>query len=57
MGLGLEPDDYRLQFEKAVSGWWIGRAAESKQLFELLLKRKDLATEYRKAIESNLASI
>jgi hypothetical protein len=57
IGLGLEPDDYRLQFEKAVSGWWVGRAAESKLLFVALLERKDLAPEYRKAIESNLASI
>jgi hypothetical protein len=57
IGLGLEPDDYRLQFEKAVSGWWIGRAAESKQLFDSLLKRKDLLPHYRKAIELNLDSI
>jgi len=57
IGLNLAPGDYRLQFEKAVSGWWIGRAAESKQIFNSLLKRKDLEPQYRKAIESNLASI
>ena len=57
IGLNLKPDDYRLQFEKAVSGWWIGRAEESKQLFNLLLKRKDLLPQYRKAIELNLDSI
>ena len=57
IGLSLDPEDYRLQFEKAVSGWWIGRAKESKELFQSLLKRKDLAPQYKKAIELNLDSI
>ncbi|CAB4178202.1 hypothetical protein UFOVP1462_45 [uncultured Caudovirales phage] len=57
IGLNLDKNDYRLLFEKAASGWWIGRAAESKRIFNTLIKRKDLPAHYRKAIELNLASI
>jgi hypothetical protein len=57
IGLSLDEEDYRLLFEKAVSGWWIGRAVESQQLFNSLLTRTDLPPHYRKAIELNLASI
>jgi hypothetical protein len=57
IGLSLDAEDYRLLFQKAVSGWWIGRAVESRQLFNSLLLRTDLMPEYRTAIESNLASI
>jgi hypothetical protein len=57
IGLSIDADDFRLIFEKAVSAWWIGRAAESKKLFNLLLERDDIDTEYRAMIEYNLASI
>jgi len=52
-----DANDYRFIFQKAVSAWWIGRAAESKELFNLLLERKDLLPHYRKSVELNLAII
>lgn len=48
--------EYGLAFEKAVSGWWVGRKDESILLFKQLLE-KDLTPEYRQAVESNLARI
>lgn len=45
-----------LQFEQAVAGWWIGRAEESKAIFEGLLK-KPLTPDYVAAVKSNLARI
>ena len=44
---------YVLEFEKAVAGWWLGRKEESDAIFMSLLKR-DIAPEYRVAIENNL---
>jgi len=49
-------NDYCLQFEKAVSAWWVGRKDESVEIFTDLLT-KDLSPEYRTAIEGNLARI
>jgi len=51
-----EFNSYCLNFEKAVSGWWIGRAEESRLLFQQLLQL-DLTPEYRQSIERNLATI
>lgn len=48
--------EYVLEFEKAVSSWWIGRKEESVKLFTNL-KTKNLAEEYRKSVESNLERI
>jgi hypothetical protein len=45
-----------LQYEMAVSGWWIGRREESIELFELLLMRP-LPDNYRSSIEDNLKRI
>ena len=50
-------DRYCLEFEKAVSGWWIGRNEESRQLFHDILKIKGVKKEYKESIRSNLASI
>ena len=52
--LGYDP--LYLIFEKAVSAWWIGRKDESIKDFNYLLT-KDIPTNYRQAIESNLARI
>ena len=53
---GLEFEDYSLEYEQAVSGWWIGRREESRWLFNQLLS-KDLTPEYRKSVEDNIALI
>jgi tetratricopeptide (TPR) repeat protein len=45
-----------LLFEKAVSGWWLGRSDESKQIFTDLLSL-DLPDDYKAAVESNLVRI
>ena len=47
---------YCLEFEKAVSGWWLGRKEESKQIFEDLLK-KDITDAYISVIKSNLEKV
>ena len=52
-----DTNDYRFIFQRAVSAWWVGRATESKELFNQLLKKTDLLPEYRKSVESNLATI
>lgn len=52
--IDLEFNDYCLHFLKAVSGWWIGRAEESKLLMQQL-SEKDLSPEYKEAVEKNLA--
>ena len=44
---------YCLLFEKAVSGWWIGREEESRKLF-LQLSQLETAPEYTTAIKNNL---
>lgn len=45
-----------LTFEKAVSGWWIGRSKESAALLQDLLTQ-DLPSNYRSSIEYNLKQI
>jgi FkbM family methyltransferase len=47
------PGEYALIFEKAVTGWWVGRQDESWDLFQDLLK-KDIGHTYRVAIIGNL---
>lgn len=37
---------YCLMFEKAVSGWWVGRKDESKQIFQDLLDNHKMSPEY-----------
>ena len=48
--------EYCLEFEKAISGWWVGRAEESKKLL-LKLNSMDLAPEYATAVKANLERI
>jgi len=48
--------DYGLEFEEAVSGWWLGRRDESIAIFNELLTL-DITDEYRQSIEANLAII
>jgi tetratricopeptide (TPR) repeat protein len=45
---------YCLKFEKAVSGWWIGRKDESKTLFTYLLDEYRMAPEYVNGCINNL---
>jgi hypothetical protein len=45
-----------IEFEKAVSAWWIGRKNESISIFKSLLEF-DLPQEYIDAIKSNLERI
>jgi hypothetical protein len=40
------PGTYGLMFEKAVSGWWIGRKEESRTLFQHLLDEHTMSPEY-----------
>ena len=56
LDVDVEYVEYGLAFEKAVSGWWVGRKDESILLFNQLLE-KDLTPEYRQAVENNLARI
>lgn len=45
---------YVLEFEKAVSAWWVGRKDESAQIFNYLNSLKNLPPEYVNSINSNL---
>ena len=56
LGININSSDYRLLFEKAVSGWWIGRQQESIELFHFLLTL-DITDEYRQVIQHNLDTI
>jgi tetratricopeptide (TPR) repeat protein len=44
---------YCLEFEKAVSGWWLGRETESRAIFKKILI-EDIRQDYRVCIEDNL---
>lgn len=48
------PGQQGLLFEKAVSGWWVGRQDESKKLFVELLRGHMLDETHRMAIFNNL---
>jgi len=48
--------DYCLLFEKATSGWWVGRRDESLSIFLDLLKR-NLPQEYIDVIKWNIKAI
>jgi len=51
------PGLYSLEFEKAVSAWWVGRKDEAIELFKQLLEDPDVSNEYRQAIYNNLSKI
>lgn len=48
--------EYVLEFEKAVSAWWIGRRDEAAAIFTRL-KSQDLTKEYQQSVEANLARV
>jgi hypothetical protein len=45
---------YCLLFEKAVSGWWVGRKEESKVIFNHLLDEHKMSKEYVNSCLNNL---
>lgn len=45
---------YCLLFEKAVSGWWLGRRDESKALFQHLLDEYEMSPEYVNGCLNNM---
>ena len=47
---------YCLEFEKAVSGWWLGRENESRDIFKGLLTQ-DIRQDYRTCVEDNLKRV
>ena len=48
------PGEYGLEFEKAVSGWWIGRASESVDLFVNILQTPGVDEVHKSACVANL---
>ena len=46
-----------LEFEKAVSAWWIGRLDESVKILHKLLDTPGLPENYKNAVKSNLDRI
>jgi hypothetical protein len=49
--------DYSLEFQKAISSWWIGRKDESIDLLTKLSLRDDLSLLYQTAIIDNLRKL
>ena len=49
--------DYCLEFEKAVSSWWIGRIDESIMILNKLNLKDDLNIQYKNAIKNNMKRI
>jgi hypothetical protein len=47
---------YCLEFQKAITGWWIGQAKESKEILSDLDNR-DISSEYKDAVKNNLERI
>lgn len=48
------PGAYGLQFEKAVSGWWVGQCEESRALFLELYNNPNVDSTHRQAVINNL---
>jgi hypothetical protein len=48
------PGLYGLLFEKAVSGWWVGRRDESQKLLEQLINDPLVNEQYKSVIRGNL---
>jgi len=51
------PGVYSLFFQKAVAAWWVGREAESVELFNQLMAEHEMTDQYRRAVIGNLKSI
>lgn len=49
--------DYALEFQQAVSAWWIGRKEESIELLKNLSARPELSLLYKDAVENNLKNL
>lgn len=47
---------YSLEFQKAISAYWVGRPKESKHML-LRLRHLDLPPEYKSAVEMNLGRL
>ena len=50
------PGHWVFNFQRAVTGWWIGLFDESVSIFRELNKRTDLWSNYKTAIQNNLAA-
>jgi len=48
--------EYVLEFEKAVSAWWVGRKDESAELL-LKLSKESMPKEYKNAVRSNMERV
>jgi hypothetical protein len=48
---------YSLEFEAAISAWWIGRKDESLIRLNALNERSDLSSIYKLAVENNLKNL
>jgi hypothetical protein len=49
--------EYALEFQVAISSWWIGRRDESLYLLDKLKNRKDLSYIYQVAVDTNLEKL
>ncbi len=50
--------NYQLDFQKAVSAWWIGKSQESRDSFITLVnKGPELNEKYKKLVQSNITSL
>jgi len=57
VAIGEYHGDYALEFEIAISAWWIGRREESIELLKNLSARPELSLLYRNAVENNLKNL
>lgn len=48
---------YSLEFQAAISAWWIGRKDESFTRLNCLNERSDLSSVYKLAVENNLKNL
>ena len=49
--------DYVLEFQQAISAWWVGRADESLSILKRLEARQDLTEIYRAAVKDNIKRV
>jgi tetratricopeptide (TPR) repeat protein len=57
ISIGDYHGDFALEFQIAVSAWWIGRKEESIEILKKLNKRNDLSVMYKEAVASNLINL
>jgi hypothetical protein len=55
--LGEYHGDYSLEFQAAISAWWIGRKEESIERLTKLSGRGDLSYTYKVAVDDNLKKL